>query len=84
MPIAHPNTDFSHRFSSGNSMLGKVFVSAEKTATEGWRKLRNKKHHDFAAWTIHFLMLSKRPTNTSLIQCIGASMFISDSLMIAF
>jgi hypothetical protein len=26
----------------------------------------------FATWTMHFLMMSKRPTNASLIQCIGA------------
>jgi hypothetical protein len=27
---------------------------------------------DFAVWTTHFLMMSKRLTNSSLIQCIGA------------
>jgi hypothetical protein len=27
---------------------------------------------DFAGWTMHFLIMSKRPTNASLIQCIGA------------
>jgi membrane-associated PAP2 superfamily phosphatase len=26
----------------------------------------------FAVWTMHFLVMSKRPTNASLIQCIGA------------
>jgi hypothetical protein len=26
--------------------------------------------YDFAAWTMHFLMMSKRPTNASLIQSI--------------
>jgi hypothetical protein len=32
----------------------------------------NNCNRDFALWTMHFLMMSKRPTNASLIQCIGA------------
>jgi hypothetical protein len=28
--------------------------------------------NDFVVWTMHFLTMSKRPTNASLIQCIGA------------
>jgi hypothetical protein len=27
---------------------------------------------DFAVWTMHFLMMSKRPTNALYIQCVGA------------
>jgi hypothetical protein len=29
-------------------------------------------YRDFAVWTMHFLMMSKRPTNAPLIHWIGA------------